>query len=669
MLSVEANDILSMYEQTVKIGSGYEQLVKESPSAVSVITSDDIERMGAISIEEVLETVSGIHVSYVNGFFPVYVIRGVGSTLNTPVLIYLDGIPINNSVLSTSYFSLSHLTKNISRIEIIKGPGSALYGADAFSGVINIITKNKRNEIGTFLGSFDTFGGWLNYGHESNDFKINFSAQGMNTNGSNGIIKRDRQTLIDQLLNTKNSLAPGSVNRGKEEIDIKVSAEYKELGEVYLRYIHKDTQNGIGVANSLDDSGTIRTDAWVTGVKLNFGEEDWKTTFKVNYTGYILDSENEIFPKGTLIGAPNTAPKNQQKYTAHDISLNLSTIYRRMKNHTIHVGSGIEYDTVSDIEEKRNFRQGPFNSLITAGSFQSTKKLGVEAFADSQSRFNPYGFIQDQWDFFNDFSLTAGVRIDYFSDFGLTVNPRASLVWNISSSMTTKLMYGRAFRAPSFFELYSNEGTTVTGNRNLDPETIQTVEWSIQKEWSNKVHTQINLFWNETNDLITEEVLIDRLTQAESRRFVNSNGANTYGLEFDLNYPITRKIMFNMNYAFLDINPKNNKVDQFIIAAPRHQFFAAINWNFIPHWSTNLRSTSVIDRKRSSLDNRSKLKDYTKVDFTLVGKDLLNVFDLTFKINNVFDSNIREPSVDYKSIPGDYPLDDRTFLGMISINF
>jgi len=668
--SLKANDIHEFYGQTINLASGYEQLIKESPSAVSVITSSDIERMGAVSIEEVLETVSGVHVSYVNGFFPVYVIRGIGSTVNTPVLIYLDGIPINNSVLSTSYFSLSHLAKNVDRIEIIKGAGSALYGADAYSGVINILTKKKEgSEIGGFSGSFDTFGGWLNHGYESKDFKINFSAQGMNTNGSNGTIERDRQSLIDQILNTRNSLAPGSVNRGKEEVDIKVSAEYKDYGEVYLRYIHKDTQNGVGVSNALDNTGVIGTDAWVTGFKLNFGEEDWKTIFNVNYTGYVLDANHIIFPKGALIGAPNTAPQNKQQYTAHDVSIKLSTIYRRIKNHTLNVGGGIEYDTVSDIQDKRNFRQGAFNSLISVGSLQATESLGIQAFSDPQSRFNPYGFVQDQWDFLNDFSLTTGVRLDYFSDFGLTVNPRASLVWDISASTTTKLMYGRAFRAPSFFELYSNEGTTVTGNSNLEPETTQTVEWSIHKVWFNNVSTQLNLFWYETNDLITEKVLIDRLTQAESRMFVNSKGANTYGLEFDFNYQITHDLMLDINYSHLNINPKDDKSDQFIVAAPRHQIFAALNWNFVPNWSANLRSTSVIDRERSSLDSREKIKNYTKVDFSLVGKDIFNAFDITFKIDNILDSNIREPSIDHRSIPGDYPMESRMFTGMVSMKF
>jgi outer membrane receptor for ferrienterochelin and colicin len=465
------------YQEMVTLGSGYLQNISQSPSTVSVITQQDIERIGAITIEEVLETVSGIHVSYTNGFFPVYIIRGVGSVINTPVLVYLDGIPINNSVSSSSHFSLSHLAKNVERIEIIKGPGSALYGADAFSGVINIITKKEEGtDIGTFAGSYDNYGGWFNHGQKIGDINISFAAQGATTNGSKGIIKEDRQTEIDMILGTNASLAPGPVNRGRDEIDVKFEALFQDTARLYLRYIRNDTENGVGVGNALDNDGRILSDSWVTGIKFNFGPEDWQTRFDVNYTGYVLDLRSNVFPKGAVGGLFNTPVINNIGYTAHDFSTQLATIYEKLEHHKFHIGLGFEYDTVGDLHDERNFIQGPSNSLLPTGSLQNTQKLGVQPFAYPQSRYNYYGFIQDEWQILNDLTLTAGVRLDYFSDFGLTVNPRGSLVWDVSSSLTTKLLYGRAFRAPSFFELETNPGITVTGNPSLEPEIMQTVE-------------------------------------------------------------------------------------------------------------------------------------------------------------------------------------------------
>jgi len=663
-----ADDLTDLYGDTIMLASGYEQLVKESPSSIYVINSEEIEAIGAITLEEVLATVPGIHVSYSNGFFPVYVIRGMGSETNAPILMYLDGIAINSAVESSSHFSLSHLTKNIERIEIIKGPGSALYGADAFSGVINIITKQRTGtDMGTFVGSLDTYGGWLNHGFKSHDIKVNFSAQGSTTNGSQGIVSRDRQTLMDSAFNTSASLAPSSINNGKEEIDIKLSAHYKKQAELYLRYIHNKTQNGVGIAKALDNKGYIQSDSWVTGLKLRFGPSDWLTTLDLNYTGYVFDAQANMFPQGAMGGIFVDPVIDNFGYTSHIVSTQIATLYERIENHKIHVGAGFKYNGTTGVHEERNFIQGPFNSLLPIGPVQDVQEIGVPAFANGDSRSNGYGFVQDEWNFLNDFSLTTGVRLDYFSDFGLTVNPRASLIWNASYSLTTKLMYGRAFRAPSFFEMYSNKGIAITGNPDLEPETTQTVEWSIDKQWAYNFRTQLNLFWYETDNLITESVFVDTTTQSESHVFINSEGANTYGVEVDANYQVLENLTVDMNYTYLKIDPKNTAKDVFIITAPAHQVFAAINWEFIPNWSTNLRSTSIIGRERSSLDSRSAIADYTLLDFTLRGQKVLGYFDLTFKVNNLLGANVRYPSTDGTSIPGDYPINDRTFMGMISV--
>ena len=667
--SLKANDIPQAYQQTVQLASGYEQLIKESPSAVSVVTANDIEKMGAVTLEEVLETIPGIHVGYANGFLPTYIIRGVGSSLNTPVLIYLDGIAINNSATSTSYFALSHLAKNIEKIEIIKGPGSALYGANAFSGVINIISKKRSKDVGGFVGNFDTYGGWLNHYFDWNDFKISVSSQGRKTNGGNGLVENDRQSELDQLFRTSASLAPGAIDRSRDEMDLKVSAHYKDKLRLYARYTFNETGNGVGVANALENDGFLRSDSWIAGLKFNVGPEDWITTFDFNYTGTSVETHWEVLPKGAVGGLFNTPVINNVGYTGHIVSTQVSTLYQKIQNHTLNLGMGYKYEKVGDIKDERNFLQGPFNLLLPAGSIKSTEELGVQRFVDPVERHNFFAYIQDEWQLTNDVALTAGVRLDYFSDFGLTINPRSSLIWETSHSLTTKLMYGRAFRAPSFFELDTNPGISVTGNPDLNPETLQTVELSFIKKWSSRVGTNLNLFWYETDDLIAETKFTDRSTQSENRIFKNSEGVNAYGLEVELDYQLLDNITIDMSYAYLKMNPKGTSNSEVIIYAPTHQVYAAINWEFLPNWSLNLRSKSILGRKRSFNDNRTSIKDYTQVDFTLQSRNILNYFNVTFKINNLLDANVREPSLDGGAIPNDFPIEGRTFMGLISAKF
>ena len=139
---------------------------------------------------------------------------------------------------------------------------------------------------------------------------------------------------------------------------------------------------------------------------------------------------------------------------------------------------------VGDIHEKRNFLLSPAGLPIPTGIFTDTDTMGVEASAPPFDRRVYYGLVQDEWQVARDWTLTAGLRVDSFSDFGTTVNPRASLVWDVSASLTAKLLYSRAFRAPSFLELVTRKGVVARDNPDLDPESINTVGLALIKHWN-----------------------------------------------------------------------------------------------------------------------------------------------------------------------------------------
>lgn len=113
--------------------------------------------------------------------------------------------------------------ENISRIEVIRGPGSAIYGADAFAGTINIITKNSTEidglEIGASAGSFDEYRGWIQYGGSKASWDMAFSAQVLDTYGQHENVNSDFQTTLDNLTGTSASLAPGNINLGRRALD------------------------------------------------------------------------------------------------------------------------------------------------------------------------------------------------------------------------------------------------------------------------------------------------------------------------------------------------------------------------------------------------------------------------------------------------------------------
>lgn len=158
---------------TVSIATGSQQPLRRAPAVATVITAEDIAAMGATDLDEVLETVPGIHVARsVQAYSPLYVVRGIYSDYNPQTLMLQNGVPMTTLFIGNrgnAWFGLP--LENIARIEVIRGPGSALYGADAYSGVINIITKTAADTPGTEfdarVGSFNTMNAWTQHGGEA----------------------------------------------------------------------------------------------------------------------------------------------------------------------------------------------------------------------------------------------------------------------------------------------------------------------------------------------------------------------------------------------------------------------------------------------------------------------------------------------------------------------
>ena len=258
VIAGERADMLDVYgsEQAISIATGYDKPIVRAPAVATVITADKIKEIGATTVDEVLETVAGFHLSTPDAFSTVPVIRGISSRL----LILLNNVPVAQGLFVNAFGELNNVPINhIERIEVIRGPGSAVYGADALSGVINIVTKTAEDingtEVGTRAGSFDTYDGWFLHGGHYGGIDVTLSASGRTTNGYDEIIAADAQTRFDALLGTRASLAPSSINTQKDVIDVRadVSRGPWTLRAGYFGQLNVGT--GIGISRSLDPDG------------------------------------------------------------------------------------------------------------------------------------------------------------------------------------------------------------------------------------------------------------------------------------------------------------------------------------------------------------------------------------------------------------------------------
>ena len=672
----EEEDLSMAYgdEEFVSIATGKRQALGRAPAVASVITDDDIKDIGATDLDQVLETVAGLHVSRSNILNnPLYTIRGIHSKYNPQVLILINGIPITNLFQGDRNLIWGGMpVNNVARIEVIRGPGSAIYGADAFSGVINIITKTKDDidgtEIGVRRGSFDTSDAWLLRGDTWGGLDSSFSLQAHTTDGYKGIIDADAQTTFDTIFGTNASLAPGRLNAQRDSIDTRLdlSLDHWRLRLGYQG--RRDVGSGAGVAEALDPDSRYSSDRinadltysnpslgknWDLTTQLSFLYADQENTENLVLYPAGANFSNGVFAEG-VIGNPEVFERHWR--------FGISAFYTGFQKHRIRIGTGLNYGDLYKVKESRNYFFDASGILTPLPSLVDVSDTAP--FLRSEDRSNYYFFLQDEWSFSSDWSLTSGLRYDDYSDFGNTLNPRLALVWQTGYNLTTKLLYGRAFRAPSFAEEFNINNPVVLGNPDLDPETIDTVELAFNYQPSADISTGLNLFHYEMRDIIR---FVQDPSPATSSTAQNSGRQTGYGLEWETNWNITKTLHFNGNYAFQRSTDEDTDSDA--ANAPHHQLYARIDWHFFQDWLFNTQINYIADREREDGDSRDDIDDYTLVDLTLRYGRKKGHWEAAVSARNVFDQDAREPSQAPGFILNDIPLPGRSYFGEIRYRF
>ena len=655
------------------LATGTLQNIADTPAVISVITAFDIETMGATDLDEVLETVPGLHVTYDKfTYTPIYSIRGVYSAFNPQVLVLINGVSIKTLYAGNrSPIWAGMPVKMIKKIEVIRGPGSAMYGADAFARVINIITKQgddiNATVAGVRAGSFNTKGAWLIHGKEYGKTNLSFSLEYFNTDGHDGIIKQDAQTYLDTVFNTTASLAPGSVNLGRRGIDSHLDISH-ENWRLHITYQgRRDVELGAGTTGALDDQGRYTDDRINTALIYNNKtfSENWEVEGKLTHlnTSYKVTENLHLFPKGAVIGGqvyPNgfiSNPGIAEKQT----SLSLSTFYKGLSGHILRFGAGAYYGNLYKVSHTTNNGINPQTRQTLSPNSPLINVSGTPyAFANTGIRKSWFAFAQDAWEINDHFQLTSGIRYDHYSDFGSTLNPRLALVWHVTDKFTTKLLYAQAFRAPAFFELHSKNNPVILGNIYLKPEKMTMRELVFNYQLHHNLYISSNFFSYKVTDSI--------------QRVPNDNGTFTMqntgiqkgkGLEVEVEWKpsFIKRFTLSGNYAYQDA--VNDITKTKIAHTPRQQFYLKANWKPLPSWNLSTQANWVMNRERVVNDPRPTVDDYMIVDLTARYKVISGKWNTLFSIRNIFNKSAFEPSEgpdvnNLINIPYDLPLAGRS---------
>ena len=517
-------------------------------------------------------------------------------------------------------------------------PGSPVSGIDGW-------------DVGSRVGSFQNREAWLRMGREFGDLNVNLSIDYASNDGDRDrLINKDAQSqLLPSPLvgNPAASFAPGPLENRHEMWNSKlnISTAIWELDTFSWNLV--DAGVGSGAAQALDPAGYDENDYYGSNFlikPLEFGKA-WTFNGNLGFTVLDLDAHFVLFPPGAefagfpfddgVIGNPSYLEKTTfgemvSTHASDAMNIRIAAGFRRQE---------------FEASETKNFGSA-FGTLVDVSGT-------AEIYIRDEDREHYYVSLQNEWAFANDWELTAGVRYDTFTQFGDSVNPRVALVWATTHNLTTKFLHGRAFRAPSFSELFAENNPSLIGNANLKPEIIDTLEVAFDYHVSQDLNFRLNLFSYQIEDLV--EIVFN--TPAS-----NSGQQSGKGLEFEAEWDVTESLSFSGNYAWQDAEDDTMGAD--VPNAAQQQLYLTAAWQMSDHFTLSAVANYVADRRRAVGDTRKDIDDNKTIDLVLRSHQPIGGLDVSLIARNVLDSDAREPStsqnVAMPEIPDDYPLDGRS---------
>ncbi|MBL4761462.1 MAG: TonB-dependent receptor, partial [Gammaproteobacteria bacterium] len=596
----------------------------------------------------------------------------------------IDGSPIENMFQGGAHLGGAEVPLNgIKRIEVVRGPGSVVYGADAFAGVINLVTDEpgeRDNEISVRTGQFNSTDISLYVGKVVNDHKFSLSIEHQESDGDDDLVANaDLQTVFDGLFGTSASLAPGKLDESYDTTQIIVKYQWKNL-----KIQHYNWKNefglGAGIANALDSRGYGKSEATNTSIRYAF---DDLVPGTMELSGNLRTSDYEsqytIFPGGSVfpVGADGnifTDPgaraatgffvlfpdgvRGNPGWDGEAITVKLNHRFNVVENFSLRWEVGRE-DWSFEGQETKNFGPGVLDierfpilpATITASNVISVTGTEFVYVPPVERDFN-FASISTEWRPIDDILISGGVRYDSYSDFGSTTNPRAGVIWEATDILKLKFFVGTSFRAPAISDLSSQNNPVLIGNPNLEPEEITTAETSFSLD----LLEQANLLLSGSIFTYDGENVIQPILDPDSGASVSQNVGEftAFGYELEAKWKPAKAISIDVNYTNIDAETTNTLADLTfdtpVIAGSMANLM--INWRPISMLNLNTTLKWTGDRERAPGDARGDVSDMTIIN---VKAELRNLVDGLFIGLSV--RNLTDEDAEYIDTSGSIPND------------
>lgn len=663
----ESKELLMFFEeQDLVTATKRPTSLRKAPAIATIITADEIRNMGARNLLDVLKMVPGFGISITEFGGNMVEVRGIRSSLSEKILVMIDGHSLNRNFTGSALYRVAGMLpmENIKQVEVVRGPGSALYGTSAFVATINIITRTAE-EIDGFEakaggGSFDSFKGNLLGGKTIGDnLTVVGSLDHYQSQGAKLSVG------ADTLTGTPFSKAPGTPDLYFKQTDAFLKVGYGDLS-FRGHYLTKQEGMYVGIVSALtDDSSKAQVDNYWGELAYNLKlTDDFSANLKLYYDYFEQDPTMKIYPNGFMGLFPN-GMIGKPLVKNRTIGGELQTDWDLFSGNHLIAGVSFEEMRQYDVQQLANFNPltgAPLASVQEVANWN--KNVTRQVFA---------AYLQDEWQLPAQINLTAGLRYDHYSDFGDTINPRVGLVWSFLEDADLKLLYGQAFRAPNFQELYNINNATVIGNPNLKPERIQTYEAGVAWRLNRYFAANLNYFISTIDDQIG---WVPSTTAGQPALNANIGKTETQGVELGCNGSLGTDLYWKLNYTYQD--PRDISNNKRLPYVPSQRVSGSINYALTKYLNlhTDLLWTGV--RPRDTGDTRPQMPSYTTVDLAATLKNFYKTLEIQATIRNLFDQRYKDPDTSggavnltktAPKVPGDFPREGISGFVTVSYRF
>ena len=592
-----------------------ERPIADAPGAITIITREDLAALPDGDLFEAIRETTGISLVGVGvGGRKTISIRGMEARHS---LILIDGKRVASSVavLGHSNFENNWLSSgNIERIEIVRGPLSALYGSEAIGGVINIITRKPSEQEWSFGG--EAGGGFTDDNGGNRSYFTSYMS---------GPVLMDRVGLY---------LAAGySTQDDTPNEDDSAVSELEGVDDFSLNSRLTFTPNDNHTVNLAVNY--VNEDRWRQS-RTRRGNIPFIGEFEIDRYMYSLGWEG-------VVGGTHSAIKLYRS------EIDKNSIQPRGRRNIVQDYPETLTNDVLDVQT--NFALGR-HLLTFGGEWRKENLESTTLLTGEDDAVHKAFFVQNELDFFDKLSITLGGRLDHHDQFGSEFSPRLYGLFRMSEKLNFKAGFGHAFNAPTLKQVsagyYADRGPhTFLGNPDVTPETSKNYELGV--EYTTPIfQAKAFYFHNDIDNLIAwdEVSRIPGSPPLVTYTAKNIEEARTRGVESELGITLQSGINASLNYTYLDA--RNQTEDVRLTGKPRHTVNTKLQYNMQQFGLiATLRMQFIADQVMSKRVGRTTVvfdaPDYSLWHFS-VRKSLFDNFELKLGVENIGDYRLADNS-------------------------